>query len=112
MPSSTSIVWNSTPQQPGKTRVVGSWEPDAKEVDKRYDVASYGAELTIVRFPAKGTVTGKKFGKEERKKKKRTKRVLTRFGLSIETAETINEYVEERWDGASKRYVPKKITAG
>lgn len=109
--------WVSMPQQPGKTRVVGSWSPDQKIVERRWDEASMNCRLKIVRFPVKGVTTGAEETDEEKeaeKKKKeaakRNRRVSKFFGAR--NVETLDDYIEQQYEGAKKRYVPKKIVAG
>jgi len=107
--------WLSVPQEPGETRVVGSWKPDQEIVERKWDEASMGCELRIVRFPVKATTTeAKKDDKAEKKDKKkereRNRRISKFFGAK--NAKTLDEFIEQEYEGAKKRYVPRKLKIG
>ncbi len=107
--------WTAVPNQPGETKVVGKWEPDPKEVEKKWDVASYGCELTVVRFAATSAVTGQQKEEEEEKKKDEPKipDELRKFmGKKFGKAKTLEGYLESNYEGARKRCLPKTIKAG
>ena len=40
--------WNSIPQKAEETRIVGSWQPDQKDIQLRGDYSALGCELKVV----------------------------------------------------------------
>lgn len=103
--------WTSVPEQPGETKIVGGWQPDSKEVEKRYDVAAMGCDLKILRYPVKAATT-QSSGKAEEASGREVRVGGRTLRVGGAPAKTIDEYIENTFEGASKRFVPKKITAG
>ena len=108
--------WQGVPAKPGEKRIVGGWLPDTSKAEKRglfkELLEMNAAGLTIVRFPRKTSTTGAGQDDDEDEDDTPTFRVSGgRVRLGKEPT-TLDEYIEDRFEGASKRYVKKKIVAG
>ena len=110
--------WSSIPQKPGEKRVIGSWQPDQKDINLRGDWSAYGCELKVVRFRTPGAKTGSKDEidkeKEKREKEKRDHKIereRSKFEKKFDSR-TLDEYLEAEYEGARDRARPQAIKAG
>ena len=105
--------WSSIPQKPGEKRVIGSWQPDQKDINLRGDWSAYGCELKVVRFRTPGAKTGSKDEidkeKEKREKEKRDHKIereRSKFEKKFDSR-TLDEYLEAEYEGARDRARPQ-----
>ncbi len=110
--------WNSIPQKAEETRVVGSWQPDQKDIQLRGDYSALGCELKVVRFQTPGAVTGSDeeiadAAKKREAEKRREKATSSLRGFASRfNPKTVDEYIDANYEGARDRSRPKKIKAG
>lgn len=110
--------WTSIPQKPGEKRVIGSWQPDQKDINLRGDWSAYGSDLKVVRFRTPGALTGSKaeIDKEQKRREKeksesKRERQRSKFARKFDTR-TLDEYLEAEYPGARDRSRPQVIKAG
>lgn len=110
--------WKSMPQEPGEKFVVGGWKCDwQKSLSLRGDESGINAELQIVRVPVTEAATvGKEKTDDEKAKeaedKKKIERVVGGNWEKKTSPKSMEDYLEGNWEGASKRWMEKPVTAG
>jgi len=110
--------WASIPQKAEETQVVGSWQPEMKDIQLRGDYSAMGCELKVVRFRTPGAVTGSaeeieaeaKKREEEKRKEREARARRSFFGGS--KARTLEEWLDKNYEGARDRASVKTIKAG
>ena len=113
--------WKSTTVETGTKYVVGCWKPDMAELERRGAYEQYNeaqvAELRILRVPLPGTTTAPNKPAEEVKPvsegsvEEAVKGAVIRFGKKAEP-KSMEEWIENEYEGAAKRYTKKDIKAG
>lgn len=110
--------WTSIPQKAEQTQVVGSWKPEMKDIQLRGDYSAMGCELKVVRFRTPGAVTGSleelEAAQEERAAEKRREREARLRDASFRSSKvrTLEDFLEDRYEGARDRASVKAIKAG
>ena len=106
--------WNSMPADQEDKYTIGRWKLDTAELEKRgnYEAARAGTycELSIVRIQPQ-TLTGEAKEKDRLREdaKANMPKSLRKY---IGQPKTIDEWIERKFEGASKRWVRKPIKKG